>query len=262
MELMTMSIGRKRFVRRWLPRAAAISACVASLAAAAPQSTPTPGTVSPDDPLSPSVLTAAMTVWEGREVRVGGHFWLFMGEEGAVGRELDLAPTPDADKDAVRVRCRSFSDKPTANLRRADPLVVRGVFEEASPLWNLVMLGDCSVVSTDAPFDEGAAADPAGPTDRVIPVAALHDAAFGWAGVEVSVVGRFWGGTYSSASDRTRFDIQDEGGAKVGCVQDGRQSAPQSAIDERDGVVVRGRIGAEMLFGSPQLEGCVWVNRD
>lgn len=229
--------------------------------AAASKAAITPATVSPDRPLSPSALAGAMNAWKDRTVTVGGHLWLFMGEEGTVDRQLDLAATPDAGKDGARVRCQSFAEKPTAKLRRADPLVVRGVFKEANPNWKLVMLKDCSVVSTDRPFDEGAAANPSAPVDRVIPVQGLYDATFGWTGTEVSVVGRFWGGTYSSASDTTRFDLQDADGTKVGCRQKGKQSAPQSVLDQRQGVVVRGKVGAEMSFGSPQLEDCVWVDR-
>lgn len=259
---MQMNRKRKCSASRWLALTAVVALTGSIPAAAAWQASPTPDSVSPERPLTPSALTAAMTVWEGREITVGGYLWLFMGDEGVVGRDLDLAPTPDAEKDAVRVRCRSFSDKPTASLKRADPIVVRGVFDEANPHWNLVMLGDCSVVSTDAPFDGSATADPGAPADRVIPVASLYDAAFGWTGTEVAVIGRFWGGTYSSASDTTRFDIQDADGTKVGCLQQGRQTAPQSALDEREGVVVRGRVSAEMLFGAPQLEACVWANRD
>jgi len=202
-----------------------------------------------------------MTAWNGKEISVGGHLWLFMGTEKAVDRDLELAPTPDAGKDGALVKCTSFSVQPEGALRRADPLVVRGVVEKAHPYYNQVMMKDCSVVSTDRPFDENAAADPAGPADRVVPVARLHAAAFGWTGVEVSVVGRYKGTTYSSASDSTRHDLRDEKGAEVGCGQAGRQSAPQSAVDQREGVVVRGKVSAEMAFGSPQLDDCVWVNR-
>ena len=249
------------------PRAAAVFAAAALVLVAAwplaaePQSMPTPASVDPTKPLTPSALKGAMTAWNGKEVSVGGHLWLFMGSEKAIDRDLELAPTPDAGKDGALVKCTSFAVQPEGVLRRADPLVVRGVVEQAHPYYKKVLMKDCTVVSTDQPIDESAAADPTGPTERVVPVARLHAAAFGWTGVEVAVVGRYKGSTYSSASDTTRHDLRDDQGAEVGCEQAGRQEAPKGAVDQREGVIVRGKVSAEMAFGSPQLEDCVWVNR-
>jgi hypothetical protein len=171
--------------------------------------------------------------------------------------------TAEPDKEAPKLVSCDFTSTPEGKVARTTLVAVRGKVTERS--WTsgnrdgALAVEECEVIGVG---DEvNAAGDPWKLDGQAIPVQALYDAALGWQGKKVQVVGRYNGSTHSSAGDTQRHDFEDASGKKaVACSHKGNAPAPQSAVDQRDGVIVEGTIG-EPFFDQVQLTDCRFVNR-
>ena len=241
--------------------AATAKAQAAPAAAASAAAKPAPKLTSlPSAPVPAGDLRDAYFHWIGETVHVAGYPATFFDEDYWSGVDA-LTAVPEKGAPGL-VDCR-FAAVPEGKVARTTPVVVRGKVEartwattDGNPM---LQLGDCEVVAIgEQPASVG---EPWQLDGRPIAVQALHEAALGWQGRKVQVVGRYHGSTHSSAGDLQRHDIADASGkVAVGCSHRGSAGAPASAVGQRDGVVVEGTIG-EPMFDQLTLENCRFVNR-
>lgn len=217
-------------------------------------------TALPAGPVAAGDLRDAYFHWKGATVLVAAHPVTFRDEFYWSAVNLFAAV---AEKDPPELLDCDFANKPDGNVARSATVVLRGKlrardFNTASAPPRLAM-EDCEVVSVGEPPAE--TGDPWRLDGRPIPVQALYDAAFGWQGRTVQVVGRYDSSTHSSAGNVQRHDLADAAGKKaVACSHSGNAPAPKSAVDQRDGVIVEGTIG-QPFFDTVNLENCRFVNR-
>lgn len=243
--------------------AVAASSAPAATAPAAPAAAgkPRPAITSlGSEPLDAGALRDAYFHWQDELVTVAGHPLTFFETED--WRQVE-ALSAVAERDAPALVACEWARVPEGKTTRTDVVVVRGRFVARS--WAVPAKDPPQVELRECELLAGAPVEPAGDPwqldGRPVPVAAFHDAVFGWQGQRVRAVGHYDSSTYSSASDTTRHDLARAGGGKVlGCESAGQAAAPASAVAERDGVVVEGVVG-EPAFGAVGLRECRFVNR-
>ena len=234
----------------------------AAPAAAAPDPRAKPKLTSlPATPVAAGDLRDAYFHWNGATVTFAGYPDTFFEEEDW---SRVSAFTATGQKDAqVLVECDFAAPAPAGTASRTTAAVVRGTVTGRT--WAtrdgvpMLQLDDCALVAGADPA--AAAGDPWALDGTPVPIQALYDAALGWQGRTVQVVGRYDSSTYSSAGDTQRHDLSDGSGRKaIGCSHQGEAAAPRSAVDQRDGVIVEGTIG-EPSFNQVNLDDCRFVNR-
>jgi hypothetical protein len=223
----------------------------------------TPDDITPDEPIPAGDLHAAYFAWDDQPVTVGGYLWIFgsMRSSASLDDRIELIAAPGDEQPLLECRMQRVPDQ---KVGREEPLVVQGTYAGFTTATrdgsSKLRLKDCTLVAVGEAFDADAPAMPG--QDEPIPVAALHAAVTGWQGKTVTVAGYYKGSTYSSASDKTRIDLKADrlGDTVVGCRIPGKDVTPPSAVEDREGVTLRGTIGAA-AFGQVILEDCTFLNR-
>jgi hypothetical protein len=240
--------------------APAAAAAAAPASPAGPAGKPAPKITSlPTTPVPAGDLRDAYCHWDKAVVTVAAHPATFRDEDDwSRVSEWTAVPEKGAQK---LVDCR-IGNPPEGKVARSTLVALRGTVRArtwaTSGRVPVLAFESCEVVASS---EVAATGDPWRLDGTPIPVQALYDAALGWQGKKVQVVGRYHSSTHSSASDTQRHDIADASGKKaVACSHKGNAPAPQSAVDQRDGVIVEGTIG-EPVFDQVQLTDCRFVNR-
>lgn len=213
-------------------------------------------------PVAAGDLQDAYFHWTDQVVTVTGYPALFMSPSPWKDR-VTLGATPE-ERTPELAACR-FAEVPDGNLESAVAITVRGTVQGRSFSGRAgsppkLDLRDCELVSSGDPLPSDS--DPWTIGDTPIAIDALHEAAFGWQGQKVQVIGYYDGMTYSTANDTSRHDLRhDQGGdSVVGCNQLGDVQAPEAVLANRANVVVEGVIG-EPAFDQVILEDCRFVQQ-
>jgi hypothetical protein len=249
------------------PAAAAAPGPAAAEPAAAPASAPAAAagkpapklTSLPTTPVPAGDLRDAYFHWDKAVVTVAAHPDTFRDEDDW-SRVSEWTAVPE--KGAQKLVDCDIDNPPEGKVARTTLVALRGTVRARS--WATIgkvpvlELEGCEVVASSEVVATG---DPWRLDGTPIPIQALYDAALGWQGKKVQVVGSYHSSTHSSAGDTQRHDLVDASGKKaVSCSHQGAAPAPQSAVDQRDGVIVEGTIG-EPSFDQVNLIDCRFVNR-
>jgi hypothetical protein len=201
-----------------------------------------------EKPVSPSKLLALYNHWQDKQVTVAAYPALFMSPARWPSRLMELGAEPRPQTPALVV-CETITPPHADRIASADLITVRGTFarRQAAPSGtdtHQILLKDCEVLSVGGAMPQDSY--PSEPRDLPIPIAAFHTAVFEIVGKAVRIEGYYWGSTWSSASNQTRHDLQDNaeflGERPVGCFQDGKIDAPQFVQDNRERAVIEGEI--------------------
>lgn len=236
----------------------------APAAQSAPASKPAPRLTSiGDGPVPAGDLRDAYFHWKDETITVAA----YPSQHRSPGRwrqRMSFGAEPATDSSAMLV-CQ-MAEVPEEKIASDTLVVLRGTFShrffavlEGQP--PRIDMEDCEVVSSGGDMPAGGDAWTIGADP--VPVAALHEAMFGWQGDTVKVVGYYHGAGYSSATDKTRVNLKPGADAKtgvVGCEIPGKVDMPQSMRDQRDGVIVEGTLG-EPGWDNLTLDDCRVVNR-
>lgn len=212
-----------------------------------------------EQPIDAVDLHTAYFHWNGETVTVTGYPYVFMPSgRGRWSSRVQLTPGPEP-KTPTLLECELPEDQvPEGRLTSDTVLTVRGKVRQAGWGRNFAVRDDepprislddgCQLVATDGEMPAGG--DPWALGSDPIPVAALHEAMFGWQGETVRVVG-YYGGTTTStpgfdpAKTRTSHGLKTgaSGEGVVHCDHPGEVQAPASVVEKRDGTLVEGTLG-------------------
>ncbi|MCP5052674.1 MAG: hypothetical protein GY940_36235 [bacterium] len=215
----------------------------------------TPDMVDVNRPIPVSVLNAALTAWQGKEVTVVGYPDFFF-EEGSIRKWLKLRGTAEGKEKLIEC---NMVEEDNERFSRKIPVAITGVIKDWR--YEMVRLVKCRLTAKGDKAKVTAKADPYS-VDVSKPMAAVDffKNVKGWQGKEVTVIGQYHSTTTSrlKSGDIIRVDLADPVTRKkaIGCRM---KTDPTDWLKEnRNNVKIRGIIGA-VTFGRAMLEQCELV---
>jgi hypothetical protein len=215
----------------------------------------TPDKIKPDEAIPVDELHELVFKWESiEEVTVTGYCDFFFDED-AIGNNVDLLGTPEAD--IANIEC-SMKESYDEKFNKSVPVTIKGKVEGVR--FDRIQLVECELITTGETLEPtGKYIDPFIYSGENIAVQDFFDSYFGWIDVEVSVEGYYKSTTTSTTSYgvTTRLDLSGEE-KEAGCRLIEGTEAPE--IVDRAGVIIKGVIKGD-LFSDVLLEECTVVNR-
>lgn len=219
----------------------------------------TPADIDLSKPIPCEEALAQIMCWENKTVDVAGYVYTYYGDSAAIDYgSLVLLVNKDGGKQAMSVSLKNRDKK--FKVHRNDMIHLRGKIS-GTYFDTLVSMNEAEVIAIAPKFDtEKLNPEKAG---AIFNAGDLQKDYTQWNNVEIAVQGNYMMTTTSTTSYGTTIRVDLKGAnsdyADVGC--DFAVDPSDKLKDNREGVIVKGKIKPGGSFGRLQLYDCQLVNR-
>ena len=209
-------------------------------------------------PIACEVANAEIMCWENKEIEVAGSVYKFYGDSAAVDYgSLVLLAKKGSGKQAVSVSLKNRDNK--FKVHKDDVIHLKGKVS-GTYFDTLVSMYDAEVVAITKKV-ETVKLDPS--KTGVFDAGELQNDCIQWNNKEIAVQGNYMMTTTSKTSYGTTIRVDLKGPksdyADVGC--EFAEDPSDKLKDNREGVIIKGKIKPGGSFGKLQLYDCQLVNR-
>lgn len=219
----------------------------------------TPADIDLSKPIPCEEALAQIMCWEGKSVDVAGSVYTFYGDSAAVDYgTLVLLMKKGGGKQAMSITLKDRDKK--FKVHKNDMIHLRGKIS-GTYFDTLVSMYDAEVIAISPKIDtEELNPEKAG---AIFDAGALQKDYTQWNNVEIAVQGNYFMTTTSNTSYGTTIRVDLKGPksdyADVGC--EFKEDPSSKLENNREGVIIKGKIKPGGSFGKLQLYDCQLVNR-
>lgn len=215
--------------------------------------------IDPSKPIACEVANAEIMGWEGKTIHVAGYVYTYYGDSASVDYgSLVLLAKKGGGKQAISVSLKNRDKK--FKVHKDDMIHLKGIVS-GTYFDTLVSIYDAEVIAVGKDIKT----EKLNPTDEnaIFDAGDLRQDFNQWNNIEIAVQGYYMMTTTSTTSYGTtiRVDLKGEKSdyADVGC--EFKEDPSAKLENNREGVIIRGKIKPGGSFGRLYLYDCQLINR-